>query len=120
MLSVQDFDGRHTGWMVLLYATALLPVSLLPTLLGVTGPLYFFGALALGLAYAGASVALTRAVTVPRAWRVFFVSIVYLPALLTAFMQVVSFVTCVGLVLKKIWKDQRGTRNAEGGTEGPA
>jgi len=35
------------------------------------------------LAYAGASVALTRAVTVPRAWRVFFVSIVYLPALLT-------------------------------------
>jgi len=83
MLSVQDFDGRHTGWMVLLYATALLPVSLLPTLLGVTGPLYFFGALALGLAYAGASVALTRAVTAPRAWRVFFVSIVYLPALLT-------------------------------------
>ena len=39
--------------------------------------------LALGLAYAGASVALTRAVTVLRAWRVFFVSIVYLPALLT-------------------------------------
>ncbi len=83
MLSVEDADGRHTGRMVLLYATALLPVSLLPTLLGVTGALYFFGALALGVAYAGASVALTRAVTAPRAWRVFFVSIVYLPALLT-------------------------------------
>jgi len=36
MLSVGDPDGRHTGRMVLLYAMALLPVSLLPTLLGVT------------------------------------------------------------------------------------
>src|SRR5205814_1413436 len=77
MLSVSDPDGRHTGRMVLLYATALLPVSLLPTLLGVTGGLYFFGALALGLAYAGASVAMTRATTTPRARRLFLVSIVY-------------------------------------------
>src|SRR6266566_4163822 len=83
MLSVTDPDGRHTGRMMLLYAMALLPVSLLPTLLGVTGPLYFFGALTLGLAYAGASVAMTAAVTTARAWRVFLVSIVYLPALLT-------------------------------------
>jgi heme o synthase len=83
MLSVRDPDGRHTGRMVMLYAMALLPVSLLPTLLGVTGPVYFFGALALGLAYAGVAAAMTRAATTPRAWRVFLVSIVYLPALLT-------------------------------------
>ncbi len=83
MLSIDDPDGWHTGHMVLLYAVALLPVSLLPTLLGVTGALYFFGALALGLAYAGVSFAMTRAVTDPWAWRVFLVSIVYLPALLT-------------------------------------
>jgi len=83
MLSVSDPDGRHTGRMALLYAMALLPVSLLPTLLGVTGALYFFGALALGLAYAGVAVALIRATTAARAWRVFLVSIVYLPALLT-------------------------------------
>ena len=83
MLSVVDPDGRHTGRMMLLYAMALLPVSLLPTLLGVTGALYFFGALALGLAYAGVAVAMTTAVTTARAWRVFLVSIVYLPALLT-------------------------------------
>src|SRR5439155_669936 len=60
-----------------------LPVSLLPTLLGVTGALYFFGALTLGLAYTGVSVAMTTTVTTVRAWRVFLVSIVYLPALLT-------------------------------------
>ena len=83
MLSVSDPDGQRTGRMVMLYAMALLPVSLLPTLLGVTGPVYFFGALALGLAYAGVSVAMTRAATTARAWRVFLVSIVYLPALLT-------------------------------------
>src|SRR5436189_103706 len=83
MLSVADPDGHDTGRMVLLYAMALLPVSLLPTLLGVTGPLYFWGALALGVGYAGVAVAMTRAATVARAWRVFLVSIVYLPALLT-------------------------------------
>jgi heme o synthase len=83
MLSVSDPDGRQTGRMVILYAMALLPVSLLPTLLGVTGAVYFFGALALGVAYAAASLALTRTATVARAWRVFLVSIVYLPALLT-------------------------------------
>jgi heme o synthase len=83
MLSVSDPDGHHTGRMVLLYAVALLPVSLLPTLLGVTGSLYFYGALLLSLAYAGVSVAMTRATTTARAWRVFLVSIVYLPALLT-------------------------------------
>ena len=83
MLSVSDPEGRRTGRMVLLYAMALLPVSLLPTLLGVTGPVYFFGALALGIAYAGVALTMTRAVTTARAWRVFLVSIVYLPALLT-------------------------------------
>ena len=37
MLSVGDDDGRDTARMALLYAMALLPISLLPTLLGVTG-----------------------------------------------------------------------------------
>src|SRR2546425_13173299 len=49
MLSVADDDGRDTGRMALLYAVALLPISLLPTLLGVTGAWYFFGALLLGV-----------------------------------------------------------------------
>ena len=83
MLSVSDPDGRHTGRMAVLYALALLPVSLLPTLLGVTGALYLFGALALGLAYAAVSGTMIPAGTPARASRVFLVSIVYLPALLT-------------------------------------
>jgi protoheme IX farnesyltransferase len=83
MLAVADPDGRQTGWMALLYALALLPVSLVPTLLGVTGARYFLGALVLGVAYLAVSVSLSRAATPARAWRVFFTSIVYLPALLT-------------------------------------
>jgi protoheme IX farnesyltransferase len=68
--------------MVLLYALALLPVSLVPTLVGLTGAVYFVGALLLGVVYTGVSVNLARHVTVARAWRVFAVSVVYLPALL--------------------------------------
>jgi heme o synthase len=83
MLAVQDPDGRHTARVALLYAVTLVPVSLLPTLLGVTGRLYFFGALGLGLAYTAAAAVMTQTMTLPRAWRVFLVSVIYLPALLT-------------------------------------
>jgi protoheme IX farnesyltransferase len=82
MLSVEDEEGRATGRMVLLYALALVPVSLVPTLVGLTGAVYFVGALLLGAVYAGVGVALCLGVTRPRAWRVFAVSIVYLPVLL--------------------------------------
>jgi protoheme IX farnesyltransferase len=83
MLAVEDPDGRRTAWVALMYAVTLVPVSLLPTLFGVTGRLYFFGALGLGLAYAAAAAVMMRTMTLPRAWRVFLVSVVYLPALLT-------------------------------------
>lgn len=83
MLSVDDDGGADTGRMAMLYAVALLPISLMPTLLGVTGTWYFFGALGLGLGYVAAGTALVMGATPSRAWRLFFVSILYLPALLT-------------------------------------
>ncbi len=82
MLSVEDAGGQRTARMALLYAVALVPVSLLPTLLGITGSVYFWGALALGLVYVGAGVLMLVDVN-RRAWAVFVVSIVYLPVLLT-------------------------------------
>ncbi|HEY6222834.1 MAG TPA: heme o synthase [Gemmatimonadales bacterium] len=82
MLSVEDEDGRRTARMALLYAVALVPVSLLPSLLGVTRAAYFVGALALGVAYVTASCLMLRDPN-RRAWAVFVTSIVYLPALLT-------------------------------------
>jgi len=83
MLSVGDADGSRTARMMLLYAAALLPVSLLPSLLGLTGALYFYGALTLGVVYAAVGTPLLREATPRAAWRVFLVSIIYLPALLT-------------------------------------
>jgi protoheme IX farnesyltransferase len=85
MLSIDDDDGSRTARMTLLYAIALVPVSLLPTVLGITGPLYFWGVLGLGVAYVAAGAAMLWRPTARSLWarRVFFVSIVYLPALLT-------------------------------------
>lgn len=82
MLSVFDPDGEQTGRQAMLYGLTLLPVSLLPTLLGLTGSTYFFGALALGIAFAGLGAAMMARRTEQRAKRLFLGSIIYLPALL--------------------------------------
>lgn len=49
MLSVEDPSGVQVSRQILLYSLALLPVSLLPSVLGFLGPFYFAGALLFGL-----------------------------------------------------------------------
>ncbi len=85
MLSIDDHDGGRTARMALLYAIALVPVSLVPTVSGLTGPVYFYGVLALSVMYAAAGAGMLWRPTARLAWarRVFLVSIIYLPALLT-------------------------------------
>jgi len=58
-------------------------VSLLPTLVQLTGSVYFFGALVLGLGYSGMSLLLLREPSHRVARALFFTSIIYLPLLLT-------------------------------------
>jgi protoheme IX farnesyltransferase len=82
MLSVDDPDGRATFWYASVYAAALLPVSLVPTLMGVTGGVYFAGALLLSLGFLAVCVLAARRVTPAQAQRVFRASLMYLPALL--------------------------------------
>jgi protoheme IX farnesyltransferase len=82
MLSVGDDDGHRTFGQALLYAAALLPVSLAPTLVGLAGPVYFGSALLLGVWYALAALAAARSPSTPAARRLFLVSIAYLPGLL--------------------------------------
>jgi len=86
MLTVHDTDGVLTGRHIALGALALLPVSLAPTLLGMTGSTYFFGALALGIAFAALSLYMARRPTVRRAKWLFLGSVLYLPALLAVMM----------------------------------
>jgi protoheme IX farnesyltransferase len=60
----------------------LLVVSLLPTLIGLAGGVYFTGALVLGLAFVGASALQARARSIAAARWVLFASLLYLPVLL--------------------------------------
>lgn len=50
MLPVVEPDGRSTAREILLYSSALIPVTLAPTLLGMAGKTYFVGAFVLGAA----------------------------------------------------------------------
>lgn len=82
MLPVVDPRGQSTARQMVLYGAALLPVSLLPTLLGLTGATYFFGTLALGCFFLGFCVAFALDYSHRAARRVLLVSVVYLPAVL--------------------------------------
>lgn len=86
MLPVVDPEGVETGRRIVFYTLALLPVSLLTSLLGLTGALYFFGAFTLGLAFLGLGVALALNASLLRARRLFLASLAYLPALLALMM----------------------------------
>jgi protoheme IX farnesyltransferase len=81
MLPVVEPDGRSTGRQALLYCAALLPVSLAPTLTGMTGPGYFAAALVLSLLFLGLTMKFARTRTISDARRLFFGSIIYLPIL---------------------------------------
>ena len=51
MLPVVEPDGRSTSLRILLYSLALLPISLAPAFLGMTGRIYLCGAAILGLMF---------------------------------------------------------------------
>lgn len=86
MLTVIDPTGARAARQSVLYAAALVPLSLLPSILGLTGAVYFGGALLLGLAYLAASfgfgAALKGGGADRGARRLMLVSILYFPALL--------------------------------------
>jgi protoheme IX farnesyltransferase len=79
MLPVAEPDGMSTSRQIVLYASTLIPVSLFPVLLGMTGKVYLVGALLLGgwFLYTGVRVAFDR--TNGRARQVLLASVIYLP-----------------------------------------
>jgi protoheme IX farnesyltransferase len=81
MLPVLEPDGRSTGRQSFLYAAALVPLSLAPTLMRMAGEAYFAGALVLGVAFLWLTLRFARTRSAGDARRVFFGSIVYLPLL---------------------------------------
>jgi len=88
MLPVVESDGRSTAFAIVMYALALLPVSLAPTLLGMAGWIYFAGAVLLGLGMLWFSVRMWTMKLAPavaqskrHARQVLQASVVYLPLL---------------------------------------
>jgi len=84
MLPLMDAGSLVTARQTLLYGAVLLPVSLLPTIIGLAGSWYFFSALTLGTAF--------LVLTFRAAWyrslkvsqQLFLASVAYLPLLLMA------------------------------------
>jgi protoheme IX farnesyltransferase len=82
LIPPHDDAGRVIGLHMVMATSALVPVSLVPTVLGYTGPWYFGGALLASAAFLGVAVASVRDLTDLAARRVFFASLLYHPVLL--------------------------------------
>ena len=82
VLPVVDPDGGSTERHMLNGSLSLLSVSLLPTLIGLSGAVYFTGALVCGLAVVALGVLYARTPTASAARRVLLASLLYLPVIL--------------------------------------
>ncbi len=82
MLPVVDRSGVATFRQILGTAVALLAVGLFPAVVGMTGALYFFGALVLGMALVQVALWASRSKTNVRAKWLMHATVVHIPLLL--------------------------------------
>jgi protoheme IX farnesyltransferase len=80
LLTVNDPDGRATGRQAVLYALALVPVSIMPSAVGITGGAHLAGALLFGIAFLASAALFARQQSVVSARRLLLTSVFYLPA----------------------------------------
>ncbi|MBD0326394.1 MAG: protoheme IX farnesyltransferase, partial [Pyrinomonadaceae bacterium] len=81
MLPVVEPAGRVTGQQIVAYTLMLLPISLLPTFLGISGQVYFFGAIVLGLLFLYSSLRAAFSKSRQQARQLLLASVLYLPLL---------------------------------------
>ena len=84
MLAVIDPEGRRAGRQAVVYAAALLPISAVPALAGVSGAAYLITALGLGTILLWLAIRFAATRTDHSARTLFYASITYLPVLLIA------------------------------------
>ena len=82
MLPVVEPEGTSTFRQTILFSVLLIGVSVLPTLIGMTGRVYLVGALVLGVAMLAAGIGFTTSRTFGDARRLLKASVIYLPLLL--------------------------------------
>lgn len=81
LLPVIQPDGRSTGRQAVIYTAALIPLSMLPTGVGLASPWYMVGAMTLGAILMVMALEFSAKRTSDTARRLFFGSILYLPIL---------------------------------------
>jgi protoheme IX farnesyltransferase len=81
LLPVIEPDGRSTGRQAVLYSAVLIPISMLPTGVGLATAYYLVGAITLGAILLFMSLEFSAKRDLPTARRLFFGSILYLPIL---------------------------------------
>jgi protoheme IX farnesyltransferase len=81
MLPVVEPDGRVTGQQIITYALMLVPVSLLPAILGISGKFYLVAALVLGLLFLASSIRAAISKSNQHARQLLLASVLYLPLL---------------------------------------
>ncbi len=87
MLPNEDDDRLSmTSRQILLYGLALIPVSIVPSVVGLTAGLYFTVAVLLGMGYLSFGISVAASRSRVDAKKLFFASIIYLPLLLAAMM----------------------------------
>lgn len=98
MLPVVQKDGRSTTREILLYSMSLVPVSLAPVILGMTGTVYLVGALLLSTAFFWSGLRLWRLRLAPSApeskkpaRELLRASVIYLPLLFALLMITAAF-----------------------------
>jgi protoheme IX farnesyltransferase len=82
MLPVIEPDGESTARRIVACSVLLIPISLIPRALGMTGSIYMAAAIAAGLGLLYFGVRLDRERTFASARRVLLASVLYLPVLL--------------------------------------
>ena len=80
-----------TGRQAVIHSIALLIVSLSPTLVGLTGKIYFSGAIILGLIFIAVAAAAAKSAQRSAARRMLLTSVLYLPLLFTLMLMDKSF-----------------------------
>lgn len=81
MLPVIDADGSRTMRQVLIFSLLLIPASVLPSLSGMSGSIYFLGALILSWCMLIGGVMFIQSRSNQSARRLLIASVIYLPAL---------------------------------------
>ena len=91
MLPVVEPDGASTFRQILIYSLLLIPISLLPTVIGMSGPIYFCGTLFMGIILLLMGITLFESKSTKDARKLLRATIIYLPVLLVLIVTDVGF-----------------------------